>query len=302
MPIHDIQVRFRELGRIRLGEQAIRSGKKTAQPLKCFRFTSASQRILEEVAAVYGGDVKPWDGPQNDGHFEVYSAASELEVLFPVVYSERDGSPTLNVSQYYELYTAAGCQRRCDGITELRSGGDCLCTPGERECKPTTRMGVMLPRIPEVGIWLLTSHGYNAAAELPLTVRVLLSTAHGKPFVAGVLRLEERTEKHPDEKYPRRYVVPVIDSPAVRLDELVDVRTGNLAINPPPVERLPRPALPAGQDPPSGEAAQFDHETADMGDAPDLPDNPARFGETPAGGQSEFKIPESARRGREGAR
>ena len=274
-PIFDIQQRFRELGRIRTGEQVEKNGKKVASPLNCFRLTSASERLLQSAAEVYGGEVKPWDGPQNEGRFELYTASSELEVLLPVVYSERDGMPSLNVSQYYELYTAAGCQRRCDGITELLSGGDCQCEPGERTCKPTTRMGVMLPRIPEIGIWLLTSHGYNAAAELPATVKALLSAARGSGFVAAVLRIEQREEKHADERFPRRYVVPVIDTPGVKLEELVDVATGQpLAINPPAPRIRDRPALPTGNNdlPPDPAFENTAAAAPPMGESPSLPD------------------------------
>jgi hypothetical protein len=270
-PIYDIQKRFRELGRIRTGEQVERNGKKVASPLSCFRLTSASERILRDAAAVYGGEVRSWDGPRNEGHFELYTASSELDVLLPVVYSDRDGSPTLNVSQYYEHYTTAGCQRRCDGVTELLTGGDCQCDPGERECKPTTRMGVMLPRVPEIGIWLLTSHGYNAAAELPTTVAALLAAARGKPFVPAILRLAQREEKHADEKFPRRYVVPELAAPGVRLEQLVDIATGEpLAINPPGPERIPRPELPAAADLPADPAFGKNGEPP-MGSPPPLP-------------------------------
>ena len=49
MPILDLQLRQRELGRIRIGRKA--AGKGNPQKLDKFRFTSASRESIEHIAA-----------------------------------------------------------------------------------------------------------------------------------------------------------------------------------------------------------------------------------------------------------
>ncbi|WP_324606092.1 hypothetical protein [Streptomyces sp. NRRL WC-3725] len=85
-----------------------------------FRFTSASRPLLEKVAALYGGTVADWT-PANGGPaaHEVITDARRVPILVP----------PQPVSQYYELWSGGGCQRRCDGITELLTDRACPCGP-----------------------------------------------------------------------------------------------------------------------------------------------------------------------------
>jgi hypothetical protein len=58
MPILDIQKRARELGRIRLGQVVVSAnGKTRPEKIDRFRFTSYSRELLDQVAALYGGQV-----------------------------------------------------------------------------------------------------------------------------------------------------------------------------------------------------------------------------------------------------
>ncbi|WP_019547621.1 MULTISPECIES: hypothetical protein [Streptomycetaceae] len=200
MPILDLQQRTRELGRIRIGVTApTQSGKTRPAKLDRFRFTSASRPLLEKVAALYGGTVADWT-PANGGPaaHEVITDARRVPILVP----------PQPVSQYYELWSGGGCQRRCDGITELLTDRACPCGPDpeRRECKPTTRLNVVLRDVPGVGVWRLESHGYYAAVELP-GVAELLAKAGG--YVEAYLGLEERTAKRDGQT--RRWMVPTID-------------------------------------------------------------------------------------------
>ncbi|MFG2225346.1 hypothetical protein [Streptomyces sp. NPDC048644] len=200
MPILDLQQRTRELGRIRIGVTApAKSGKSRPAKLDRFRFTSASRPLLEKVAALYGGAVADWT-PANGGPaaFEVITDARRVPILVP----------PQPVSQYYELWSGGGCQRRCDGVTELLSDRACPCGPDpeRRQCKPTTRLNVVLRDVPGVGVWRLESHGYYAAVELP-GVAELLAQAGG--YVEAYLGLEERTAKRDGQT--RRWMVPTID-------------------------------------------------------------------------------------------
>ncbi|MEW2351485.1 hypothetical protein AB0904_27930 [Streptomyces sp. NPDC006684] len=200
MPILDLQQRIRELGRIRIGQKvATSSGKTRPAKLNRFRLTSPSRELLDRVATQYGGTVAPWSptetGPEQ---YEVLTDATRMPILVP-------HQP---VSQYYELWSGGGCQRRCDGVTELLKDRPCICGPDplNRQCKPTTRLNVVLAEIPGVGVWRLESHGYYAALELP-GVAELLSKAGG--YVPAFLGLEERTAKR--EGKTLRWMVPTID-------------------------------------------------------------------------------------------
>lgn len=200
MPIIDLQMRIRELGRIRIGDtQPTKSGKTRPSKLSKFRITSASRPLLEKVAQLYGGEVHDWT-PQNSSlqQFEVYTDATRLPVLVPP-------NP---VSQWYETWSGGGCQRRCDGAHEVLSDKPCLCgpDPAQRQCKPTTRVNVMLREVEGVGVWRLETHGYHAAVELPQAAEFL---ARGGGYIDGYLTLEERRVVRDGET--RQFMVPALD-------------------------------------------------------------------------------------------
>lgn len=244
MPLLDIQRRMRELGRIRTGVQApTGNGRKRPAKLEHFRLTSPSRDLIEAAASVYGGEARPWDG-----QWEVVTDSDAIDVVIP---------PGQSISQWYEMWSGGGCQRRCDGRTNVLTDTPCACPadPAERReaaangqaCKPTTRLNVILPDIPDLGVWRLESHGYYAASELSGTVEVLESAGRLLP---ARLRLEQREVKRPG-KPASRFAVPVLELPTVRVHELMDGPAVRTAI-PARVdrrERVPRPALPPGPDP-----------------------------------------------------
>lgn len=246
-PILDLQVRMRELGRIRTGVQVATSGgKRRPSKLEHFRLTSASRTLLEHAAAVYGGDVRPWAAP-NGPEFELVTTSDSLDIIVP---------PGQALSQWYELWSGGGCQRRCDGRLNVITDSPCECPedPAERRelasdgraCKPTTRLNVMLPLVPDLGIWRLEVHGYYAAVELAGAAAFLERTRGDVP---ARLRLDKRHVKRPGEP-PKDFVVPVIEIGAT-LSEMTRVAIGEPAAPAQlaPVnrrERVERPAaLPA---------------------------------------------------------
>jgi hypothetical protein len=199
MPILGLQQRIRELGRIRIG-QVVKSGTKTRpEKLDRFRLTSASRELLEKVAGLYGGTVAEWT-PANGGvqQWEVVTESARLPILVP----------PQPVTQWYELWSGGGCQRRCDGEREMLTDRPCLCDPDptDRACKPTTRLNVVLRDVEGLGVWRLETHGYYAAVELP-GVAELLAQAGG--YITGHLGLEQRTAKR--EGKTRHWMVPVIE-------------------------------------------------------------------------------------------
>ncbi len=237
MPILDLQTRSRELGRIRIGQVQLTSGGKT-RPAKLdrFRLTSASRPLLEEIASLYGGVVAEWQ-PQGGGpgQFEVVTTSTRLPVLVP----------PQPVSQFYETWSGGGCQRRCDGITELLTDRPCLCgpDPAERLCKPTTRLNVILRDVPGIGVWRLETHGYYAAVELPQAA-VFLAQAGG--YVNGWLALEARRVKRDGQT--RDFMVPTLEidvTPAQLLAGQGGTAPTAVMSTPSPVAAIEPPSSPA---------------------------------------------------------
>lgn len=200
MPIITLQRRSRELGRIRTG-QVVKSSNGKSRPAKLdrFRLTSPSRELLDKVAKLYGGTVEAWT-PANGGpsQWEVITESTRLPVLVP----------PQPVSQYFEQWSGGGCARRCDGERELLSDQPCLCDPdpAERDCKPTTRLNVVLRDVEGIGVWRLESHGYYAATELP-EVAEFLARAAG--YISAWLTLEERVIKRNGET--KRFLVPALE-------------------------------------------------------------------------------------------
>lgn len=204
MPILDLQRRLAEVGRIRLGEQVTtRSGKKAPAKLTRFRFTSPSAELIDQAAALYGGTPNDWTAPSGPQR-EVVTEATSIPVLIP--------PGDMAFSQWYETWSGGGCQKRCDGHFDIQRDRACDCDPDARECKPTTRVSMVLPEMAGVGLWRVETHGFYAATELGATVELLQSLAPGR-LVPGRLRLDARTVKRTVDGKPqtRNYVVPVLD-------------------------------------------------------------------------------------------
>ena len=237
MPIISLQRQLRELGRIRIGIQVeTRGGKMAPSKLETFRLTSASRELIDAAAAEYGGTVEAW-GDQ----WEVVTESAVLDIIIP---------PGGSFSQWFELWKAGGCERRCDGVTEQLSDVPCLCSPepDERECKPTTRLNVILPKLPDVGVWRLETGGYYAAVELA-GMADLLAASRG--MIRARLRLDQRSVKRQGQTV-RRFAVPVIELPSTTAAELFGTLSDREFVGLPPgaevIAPVERPALP-GEEP-----------------------------------------------------
>lgn len=208
MPILTIQRRHRELGRIRAGAK---SAKGAPTKLDTWRLTSAQRNLIEEAARIWGGTVEPWDSPSGP-QFQVITTTDTITVAIPSGQS---------ITQWLELWSGGGCQRRCDGEREILSDSPCLCDdpndPDRRDCQPTTRFNVMLPELSDLGQWRLESHGFYAAAELG-GIADLLAQA-GAAYVPARLRLEQRTVKRNGRT--NRFAVPVVELPDFRLSDIL---------------------------------------------------------------------------------
>lgn len=255
MPIIDLQRRIAEAGRIRLGVQVSEGDRTRPAKLETLRFTSPDRRRLEAIAARYGGEVRPWQSPAGP-QWEVITQTAEVDIIVPPA--------ELAFSQWYELWSASGCVRRCDGATEQISDGPCLCDPNARECDVHTRLSVLLRDIPGLGVWRLDTQGWYAARELEGAVELLSLAAGTGRLIPARLRIEQRAAKRTDKAgkvTTRRFVVPVLDldiSPAALLAAGGNGHTiAEVAALPPPAP--PRPAfapVPPDDTPPPSIAEQ----------------------------------------------
>lgn len=220
MPIKDLQIQMRELGRLRMGEKP--KGKNFPKSLLTWRVTTPSEKLAQAVATVYGGTVSEWSNEKRPGkQWQVTTEANSLEVLVP---------PGDVGSYWMEMWSGDGCLRRCDRETNHITGGECVCPKVEAQrrelakkgkaCKPTTRLSVLLKGIPEVGLWRMESHGENAAKEMQAIAKICELATLQNRMVPAELRIEPRTAKKPGEP-TSHFVVPVLDI-GVSLDSIME--------------------------------------------------------------------------------
>ena len=239
-----VQRRLVELGRIRLGEKGTKGEPKK---LTKFRLTSASRPLLETAARLYGGTVRSWKGAPDEGMWELYTETDALDVMVPPILSA--------YSQFYEVWDAGGCTLRCDGHWESVAGAPC--DHGEHEgMKVTTRVSVILPKLPGLGVWRLETHGWNAAATLPSSLELIGVVGR---WIPAVIRLEQRSSRTRDDAsidprtqkprvLVRRFVVPVIDLVGVSFAEMLAMGRGDDEFGGPALAPVAAPAsgaLPA---------------------------------------------------------
>lgn len=240
LPIEGLTPRVQEIGRIRMGEKN-KSGYPTK--LKTFRLTSNDRKVLEAAAALYGGSVAEWKDAPDEGMFQVVTAASELDILVP--------RSLRSVSQAWELWQGGTCERRCDGRTEELSGSECICGPDRGSsddlCDIVTRLSVILPRIPGLGVWRLDTGGWNAATTIPSTLDLLLAL-DPRPMVPATLRAVQASSKVRDPKTGKvethRFVRAQLDAPGITIGQLVGAATEPVA----QLEAGDRPAVPTAEE------------------------------------------------------
>lgn len=217
MAILNLQLSQAETGRIRLGMKVPAGRGTRPSKLETFRFTSPRKNLIEKIAELYGGTVQPWQPPRGAAQWEVVTNATDI----PVVVPPQDPAE----SQWLELWSAGGCQRRCDGVTEKISGQACVCDPdpAQRDCKMHTRLRVMLEDVPGLGAWRVDTGSYYAATELP-GIAQLLAQAQGA--IPGRLVLDQRTVVRDGKT--KNFVVPVLDCTEITPKELMSGRVQEL--------------------------------------------------------------------------
>lgn len=200
--IQNIRRRPPEHGRIRFGERFVgRNGKTAMRALTTFRFTSPDRNAIEQIAALYGGEARPWSDPKASpqNQFEVYTEASRIKVMLPV----QDC-----YTMAYEQWGGRGIERRCDGQTCTFYGAgspmerDCICqNQPEQTCKPYSRVNVIMPGVDLGGVWRLEVKGQSFMHEGPGMLELILSMSEGGMAACDIMLTKRSTNgKH--------YVVP----------------------------------------------------------------------------------------------
>lgn len=244
VPVTMLADRLPEMGRIRMGVRAVsQKGKEYPKSIDKFRLTSPDRAALEEAAVLYGGTVQPWREPKANppDQWQLITTANTLDVLLP----DYEGA----LSTFYELWGGGGVIRRCDGVTVEVAGQDgmeqapCICDAKQRlDCKPTTRLNVILPRVRFGGVWRLETHSWNAAHEMP-AMETVLAEMQVRGIKRAALVLDRREDMKGGQK--RHYVVP-----RLMLDMSVELAlTGAASVAALQAGNLP--ALPAGSSPPA---------------------------------------------------
>jgi len=267
MSVLDLQRKGQQIGRIRIGQQVtfIKDGKEKSRParLDTFRITTASRHTADAVAELLGGEVREWSG-----QLEVITQRSEISVMVP----PRDAV----ISQWYEQWNAGGCIRRCDSQREQISGGPCQCPHAEdpanaeeanraalqraelaklnppRACHLITRVNVMIPDLPGLGVFRLDTGSFYAAAEIGDTAYILQKARDAGVFLPAVLRIEQRQRVAGGQT--KKYPVPVLEITATfRQIASGELEAGGVAAQLPPAPDGQRKAIVAPQPRPAAE-------------------------------------------------
>ena len=221
MAVLDIQRRGQQIGRLRIGQQVQASnGKMHPARLDTFRFTTASRITADAIAELYGGKVREWERD-----YEVITGKSEIGVTVP----PRDEV----VSQWYEMWTAGGCQRRCDSQHDQISNGPCQCPHAEdpsnaeevaaaalerarlsklnppKACGLVTRISVMIPDLPGLGVFRLDTGSYYAATEIGDSAALMQVARDKGVFLPAILRIEHRQRVAGGQT--KKFPVPVLE-------------------------------------------------------------------------------------------
>ncbi|MEU3907977.1 hypothetical protein AB0F20_29905 [Streptomyces goshikiensis] len=240
--ILNLQRQAAELGRLRTG-WSVPTDKGRNRPVKSETWivSSHDRTRVQAAADLWGGTVERWS-PQgnNPDQWRVITEAQSIEALFP------PGDP---LSQYNEKWGGGGCERRCDGITEKLSKKPCICLDRHGEnwyllgptqvCRATSRISVILPDLPGIGVWRAETHGFYAANEWPGVVDMVVSGTGGRGVIPVGMRIEQRqrlaegkTKKFPVVVVEVRATVRQALTGTIPGSELSPLPPAHLAIEP----------------------------------------------------------------------
>lgn len=216
------QRQMAEQGRLRLGyTTAASNGKTRPAASDTWIVTSHSEDHVRAAAELWGGQAERWQ-PQGHGaeQWRVTTKTTVIDAILP------PGDP---LSQAYEFWTKGGCQRRCNGVTEELSGSPCICLAefGERwheqssdvVCGNKSRLKVILPDMPGLGVWRMETGSHYAMDEIAGLVDTIRDAVGDRTLVPVRLRIEQRS-RTVDGK-TKHWVVPVVQVRGATFGELL---------------------------------------------------------------------------------
>ena len=252
MPILDVQKRYRELGRLRLGRKG---PKGNPERLGKWRFTSPDQRLLDAAAVAFGGEVREWAGRPTEG--EQWELESETPSF---------ASTSLPRTSPRRCITSGGVAAESRGDATARPNTSPASTVsvrarGNEPAQITTHLAVMLPQLPDVGVWRVRTSSWNAAAEIPSTVDLLQRIHDEGALPLAILGIESRTKRA--EGKTTHFALPVLRYPS----SIAEAEAAGIPIL---SHRRETPALEEGRPELPADAA-FDRDRAEWGEPLDIP-------------------------------
>ncbi|MER6914029.1 hypothetical protein ABT354_20340 [Streptomyces sp. NPDC000594] len=241
----NLQRQAAELGRLRTGlTQPGSNGRNRPVRSANWIVSSHDRTRVEAAATLWGGTVERWT-PQGNGEaqWRVITESNSIEALLP------PGDP---LSQYNEMWTGGGCARRCDGITEKLKKRPCVCLDEHGEnwyllgpqqvCRATSRIKVILPDLPGIGLWRADTHSFYAANEWPGVIDMVAAGTGGQGVIPVSMRIEQRQRLA--EGKTKKFPVVVVDIRATVRQALTGTIPGSVLSPVPPaalaLERAPR--------------------------------------------------------------
>jgi hypothetical protein len=265
----EIQSRYRELGRIRMGT-VVSNNRGGTRPVKLdtFRLTSADEDLIVNAANMWGGKPAIWEGAQGGAkQWEVILEKKAIAVMVPPV---KEASNLSCNSWAFGLH-----KWMCDGAEAKypNEDGEIQVLECNRSCqskdknapKMTFNLNLILPDLPGLGMWRLATGSYNAVRELQPMLRTFMQVGlKNGSAVPAILKLEQRSERKISGGKPTtfNYNVPVLD---------LGIPVGDFMQIPGAMEALALAESPEPIDPPMMLAAA---NAESRPEEPDIPESP----------------------------
>ncbi|MDE2105001.1 MAG: hypothetical protein KGL39_47625 [Patescibacteria group bacterium] len=248
-----------EVGRIRLGDER-KDPRKPGAPLDNFRVTVAEhdRPILEDVVAVYGGEIHAWKDGDGSPAWQAILAAESIDVAIPP-----DDSA---LSIWYEQWKGGYCVVRCNGVRCQRpvgkgeaahwEEGPCQCDPEGPACGLVTRLNVILLGVPAFGYFRLDTGSQHAARTFPAVVAMAQRMAQAGNPVPATLTIQAKTTKNLGRATPKQnFRIPVLRLAVGLSKDMLIAGPATTALLEGPKEE---PAVPPPPETPAAAASRAD--------------------------------------------
>ncbi|MFN2346097.1 MAG: hypothetical protein ABR616_10325 [Dermatophilaceae bacterium] len=198
-----LAARIPRLGTITTGygqEATARSGSTYSRPTrsKTLVFHTNDPEIANAVQMLLGGDLST---DSTTWEYDVVTDARQVDVTILAS----------GFRQALELWRAAECVRRCDGVTMSTENGrpvskPCVCDReiadgSERACSPSTILPALIDLdVERFGVWEIRSSSWGTAAAIKGTIRALAMVGVGTGSVPARLAMVDRTVRDGEGK------------------------------------------------------------------------------------------------------